>query len=390
VCDGDDVNDKKDPVVYYHDEEIWSSYATGSDVEFSFDPALPTLTASESDQESDTEIIKKEYSVSQPDELALWYVRSDDITYDRRNGVDETCWQPVLDIENEIIEESYQNRIKGNDQCHLVELDDYLIDLDKYIQIDKTQQERQRAVERRMCNVHSQHPRSDRFFSDVAPPEFRKKWMVTATGRQCLLNPKLCAMKACEGILTEGRLKGRGKEAECLAEKLRACQNQSFKQISKCCVHLYTRESFLFKEANRAMRENDLTKVDVLGPYCYLLRGYYRTCEPWCGRLYRSCNCTLEVIDEYRNAITSQEWKTWPSFNSTSKNRGKAEFFDGNTLFIIDIKVLQLAPTRAFDIQHLSYFPNEEEVLLPPGVSFQVSSVQQDETSKKYIIYIQL
>ncbi|CAF1416226.1 unnamed protein product, partial [Didymodactylos carnosus] len=39
VCDGDDVNDKKDPVVYYHDEEIWSSYATGSDVEFSFDPA---------------------------------------------------------------------------------------------------------------------------------------------------------------------------------------------------------------------------------------------------------------------------------------------------------------------------------------------------------------
>jgi hypothetical protein len=63
--------------------------------------------------------------------------------------------------------------------------------------------------------------------------------------------------------------------------------------------------------------------------------------------------------------------------------------FRGNTLFIIDITNTKFSSTRAFDIAEISHFPNEEEVLLPAGISFQIISVEQD-LRQKYIINIKL
>jgi hypothetical protein len=66
-----------------------------------------------------------------------------------------------------------------------------------------------------------------------------------------------------------------------------------------------------------------------------------------------------------------------------------AEIFQRNTLFIIEIINMKLSAPRAYDVGEISQFPNEEEVLLPAGISFQVISVEQD-LQQKYIIQIRL
>ncbi|CAF1558818.1 unnamed protein product, partial [Adineta steineri] len=155
---------------------------------------------------------------------------------------------------------------------------------------------------------------------------------------------------------------------------------------SKVCIQLYTRESFLYHVLNTALRNNDHSKLNTLGPLCFLMRDYSRSCTEFIGTVYRGVQLPFATIESYKQAIGS--WHTWSSYTSTSKDREMAEF-RGNTLFIIEITNIKLSVPRAYDVASISHFPSEEEVLLPAGVSFQVISVEQD-LQQKYIIYIKL
>ena len=171
-----------------------------------------------------------------------------------------------------------------------------------------------------------------------------------------------------------------------MAEQLRACKTNSRREVSKTCIHLYTRESFLFRVLNTALRENDYSKVNTLGPLSFLIRNYFHTYRGFIGTVYRGVNLSSTEIQMYRKAVSF--WYTWPSYTSTSKNRSMADF-RGNTLFIIDIVEMTFTTPRAFDISELSYFPSEEEVLLAAGTSFQVISVELD-LRQKYIINVKI
>jgi hypothetical protein len=61
----------------------------------------------------------------------------------------------------------------------------------------------------------------------------------------------------------------------------------------------------------------------------------------------------------------------------------------GNALFIIEITNTKLCSQRAYDVTHISQFPEEEEVLLLTGISFQIVSVEVN-LQQKYIIHIKL
>ncbi len=152
---------------------------------------------------------------------------------------------------------------------------------------------------------------------------------------------------------------------------------------AEVCVHLYTRESFLYRVLNTALRDSDHSKIETMGPLCFLIRNYSHVCQGFVGTVYRGLDLSPSTITSYKQAVNM--WRTWPSFTSTSKNRKMAEI-RGNTLFIITIRPIKFSSAvRAYDISSISQFPSEEEVLLPAGVSFQIINVDQKSYEKNII-----
>ena len=79
----------------------------------------------------------------------------------------------------------------------------------------------------------------------------------------------------------------------------------------------------------------------------------------------------------------------WPSFTSTSKDQARSELFVGNILMTITLKLRYPDDGRATDIEDISYFPLEQEVLLRPGVEFSIKKYVYNERNEKYHIYIE-
>ena len=128
-----------------------------------------------------------------------------------------------------------------------------------------------------------------------------------------------------------------------------------------------------------------MTRIETLGPFCWLLQDYICKNKNRENRiLYRGATLKQEMIDEYRQAVGTKI--LWLSFVSTSKVREVAEFFSGNTLFIIEMK--DMYTSLCTDITSLSLYPDEEEVLLMAQFRFRIDNVELDSTTKKYSIYL--
>ena len=160
-----------------------------------------------------------------------------------------------------------------------------------------------------------------------------------------------------------------------MAEKLEECKTKAKHDATEFCVHLYTRESFLYKVLNMVLLNVDQSKLHTLGPFCFLIREYLRYRASFVGTVYRGVYLTSDHIRSYKKAVGT--WRSWPSYTSTSKRREMSEI-RGNTLFIIEIMDIELSPQRAFDLSAISQFP-DEEVLLLADVWFQIMSVEQDD-----------
>jgi hypothetical protein len=319
--------------------------------------------------------------------IVQWYYGNKDERSDER--IIE--WVKYRDIEMEIIEIAYQRR--KSEVC----LDKYRIDLNKFIQFNRADSTQQFPVKRQTNCRREDCLREERFFSQpslTSTPSygsaqawcpFLSAWLNTPAGKKALFDFS-SAIDACiDGILQEAarHCSDSETEAKWMVEQLRACKEKSRRETSKFCVYLYTRESFLYRVLNAALRDGDHSKLDTMGPLCFLIRNYSHTCKPFVGTVYRGVDLSLTTIATYKQA--EGMWRTWPSFTSTSKDKKMAEI-RGNTLFIITIANVQFSSTvRAYDISEISQFPSEEEVLLPAGISFQVISVNQTSYQKNII-----
>ena len=125
-----------------------------------------------------------------------------------------------------------------------------------------------------------------------------------------------------------------------------------------------------------------MSKANTLGPFCYILWMYLRFgMDNALETVYRGTTLTLEMINEYKRAVGRNI--QFPAFTSTSKRIDIAERF-GNTLFIIKLSFGQ----NANNISHLSYYPNEEEVLLRANYQFTIEEVKTRPGSDKVLIYL--
>ncbi|CAF0883405.1 unnamed protein product [Didymodactylos carnosus] len=294
-------------------------------------------------------------------------------------------WTNYSVIESEIIEEAF----KGKDKTKLAELDNYWISVNDGIQISKSHENKQRPI-KRVLTRRNQCLREERFFLPqplnkpfnddlgTGAVTFLSQWKKD----EKLSDPEIVE-KAANGIIIEGNQLGQHCESQWIARQLTAVKNKDRKEIYKSCIKLYTKECFLYKLINKTMRENDKTKVDTLGPFCYILFRSWYTDDKGCPTgIYRGAEMDSNTINLYAEAIGQR--RCWNGFSSTSKSHEKAANF-GNTLFIIEAKEYS-----GIDISSCSDFPEEDEVLLPPATAFTITKVEYDQKTHKTNIYLTL
>ncbi|CAF3556894.1 unnamed protein product [Rotaria socialis] len=185
---------------------------------------------------------------------------------------------------------------------------------------------------------------------------------------------------AATGILTEGRELGEDNDADCIANYLRQVADKNDKEILKCCIYVYTMNTFLYKLLNFVLNDNIKSKIDTMAPFCYLLSEAIwndtLADEHFYGTVYRGVTLDEQTIQYYKNAIGTFKYEY--AFTSTSKDREVAEVF-GNSLLIIDVSAV-----GGLTVSSYSEYPDENEVLLPPGIALRIDDVEQ-KSGRVYI-----
>ncbi|CAF3334318.1 unnamed protein product [Rotaria socialis] len=315
-------------------------------------------------------------------------------------------WSHYSDVENLIMEEAFSNK-----QPRAL-LDGYYIDFQDNLQVSNVDSNKQRPVKRVVRKREDKHLREARFV-DLPVSSGRTfgglyGWVspfVIEVRRDLGLHPEelptkkpdmipMLVEKAALGIIEEGKYLQKQREAEHLANMLKAKKNEAMKEVWKCCAYLYSLESFLYKTLNAAMRlvgdkEHEQvwrSKIRTLGPFCLLLWD-----DPFNEKvttnktLYRGADLKPEQITKYEDmAKNPNEYRSFQAFTSCSRNRQKAEEF-GNTLFIMEVLFAFIA-----DLSPLSEYTQEEEELITPGVCFCVESVEFDRKTNKHFIHLKL
>ena len=148
-------------------------------------------------------------------------------------------------------------------------------------------------------------------------------------------------------------------------------------------ISVYTMETFLYKIVNKSLRENDLSYIDHIGPFCYLIYEFIRfkqmnmlfenslkpkeefeSAKNKSYSLWRTVDLQPEIIDLYdKNKVPLF---IWYSFTSTTRKKEVAENFcvkaKMNTIF--EIVVENTIFTQSIDIKEFSNFKNEDENIL--------------------------
>ncbi|EGQ9697102.1 ADP-ribosyltransferase domain-containing protein [Vibrio parahaemolyticus] len=154
-------------------------------------------------------------------------------------------------------------------------------------------------------------------------------------------------------------------------EEIKLCNTEE--ELNKTVIQQYTDETPLYSKVNNILREGNLGS-DVGGhplvPWILHLNAILRKEEEYLGTVYRGAQLTKSDIDEY----VKGEQFVWSSFTSVSQSRENC--LDGNVLFIIHPRssLSTYGKRAARKINQYSYFPEEEEALLPIGCAFRVES----------------
>ena len=247
-------------------------------------------------------------SSKQTQERTVWMWKSN---INPLPDIESDEWKRYSDIENCIIELAYQQN--KND----VELDDFWIDFKHQIEINKINSNNQRSI-KRVVNMSNGYVREERF--TLEEPNLTSKSFSTKRGDflhaagfnvHTQLSEELVE-RAASGIEQEGMKLGKQKEAEWMANELRKVKHKGKKEISECCVKLYTMESFLYKLINKVMREAEIGGLggsstfvsETYENYGWLLNTYlYDIPQEKDTSVFRSATLTNEMIDDYKKYV---------------------------------------------------------------------------------------
>lgn len=185
-------------------------------------------------------------------------------------------WSSFSDVETAIIEEAYKNKLPE------AIIDDYHINFKHFIQISNKDESKQRPVKRvdSSTSTYQVRVRETRFMPNPTNPsvlstqaesllgfakEFHESFdLFDDSSLRKPANRCMVVEKAAEGIIIEGKMAGKQKEAELMAQQLLNVKDGTDEEVWRCCAHLYTMESFLYKNTIKIMKNRQ--SIEVL---CY-------------------------------------------------------------------------------------------------------------------------
>ena len=189
---------------------------------------------------------------------------------------------------------------------------------------------------------------------------------------------------------------------------LRKSEKIKMEELENYCANLYTKPYFIYRTVNIALRDDDRSKLRTLGPYCFLVFNYIgrhldddfsvhrrlrQVFHPRRSQLitvFRGDYISHEMIDKYRqSAGNNSRYFKWLSFVSTSRDQNVAEQFAQNVLYIIELQGYSLKD-QFVDVSTISSCQEEKEILLQPGVRFQVVKLEFDDMKRLHFVYINI
>jgi len=161
------------------------------------------------------------------------------------------------------------------------------------------------------------------------------------------------------------------------------------KSFSLALCWLYTTDSWVYSHINTQLRDDSRT-MSTLAPYMNALMKAYNVLTDddsyfYSGILFRRTRLTQKGLEFYKPQLQF----VWSAFTSTSVEfSSEAQF--GDILFVISIP--EKFKFHALNLEGLSAFPTEREVLLLPNIGFRVKSTTPGPTPEypntKIIIHI--
>jgi hypothetical protein len=341
-------------------------------------------------------------------------------------------WTPYSSEISSAIEQAF---IYGSAEIIINEL--YLIDLKKFVEERVDNPNRQRSIRR--CHSSSSVTNDDETEREIRRRErftfplemsqvsnttadtsyygssFVMAWLLAFTDGKLEVTFDDIFPALIHGLKHEGQNESE-KVVESIVQSLNSVREQTLgkrerKRMDKlqiCCTKLYTKSCYLFRVVNTALRYDDRTKLHSLGPYCYLVYNYigrhvkdyllfrhrllriFRPTESRSMIIYRGDNCSDEIIKKYQQAAESNaKYFKWLTFVSTSLDRCVAEKFRNNVLYIIELQC-HLSNDQFTNLRNNTYFEDEEEILLRPGVQFQVTKVESDGRTRRWLVYVKI
>jgi len=151
---------------------------------------------------------------------------------------------------------------------------------------------------------------------------------------------------------------------------------------------LYTTDSWVYKDINLLLRE-DTDSIKVLAPYMNGLINSYQKLEDgnlFFGTVYRRTRLSKKDLEFYKPNVLF----VWLAFTSTSEVFDSSSDVFGDTLFVITLP--EKFKRCALNMESVSPFKSEKEVLLLPNIGYTVTETQIGPTetypNTKFIIHV--
>ena len=144
--------------------------------------------------------------------------------------------------------------------------------------------------------------------------------------------------------------------------------NNKMRPAETFCVNKYTGDFFV--DINFYLRNGGEPKEEFFERYKKVMNSALDKLESYKGNVYRGADLSSEIINKYKKAAETGEPYTENHYLSTSKDREKS--FDRNTKYKILSK-------NGKQIEELSFFLEEKEVLFKEGTQFKILKVYVDE-----------
>ncbi len=195
--------------------------------------------------------------------------------------------------------------------------------------------------------------------------------------------PCTCTNRGCEESLADIR-------AFVRRFKLARPQYEHLHDDDLVAARIYTRDE-LFKKINTALRDDSTMEADLPPEEFKCVYYHLKNAVTHMEGVHESQMLFFRGQKKFHDSAEGQddghsyrvnETVTWKGFMSISTKREEAEkFAKGGVLFVIK----NIQPNFGANLSGLSIFPNEDEILLPPGSSFRITKRSTDEDGTKVV-----